>query len=42
MNYNNTFKSIINKIIPEIVDNFKVQQNINEIEALIKKLVKRE
>lgn len=40
--YNNTFKPIINKIIPEIVDNFKVKSNINEIEALIKQSAKRE
>lgn len=39
--YNNTFKPIINKIIPEIVDNFKVKSNINEIEALIKQSAKR-
>lgn len=40
--YNNTFKPIINKIIPEIVNDFKVKSNINEIEALIKKSAKRE
>lgn len=39
--YNNTFKPIINKIIPKIVDDFKVKSNINEIEALIKKSAKR-
>ena len=40
--YNNTFKPIINKIIPEIVNDSKVKSNINEIEALIKKSAKRE
>ena len=40
--YNHTFKPIINKIIPEIVENFKVQSNISELERKIKKSAKRE
>lgn len=39
--YHNTFKPIINKITPEIVENFKVQSNMNEIEASIKQSAKR-
>lgn len=40
--YNNTFKPIINKIIPEIVNDFKVQLNISELERKIKQSAKRE
>lgn len=40
--YNNTFKPIINKIIPEIVKDFKVQSNISELERKIKQSAKRE
>lgn len=39
--YHNTFKQIINDITPEIVNNFKVQSNMNEIEASIKQSAKR-
>lgn len=39
--YNNTFKPIINKIIPEIVNDFKVKSNINELERKIKQSAKR-
>ena len=40
--YNNTFKPIINKIIPEIVKDFKVQSNISELERKIKQSAKME
>lgn len=39
--YNNTFKPIINKITPEIVNDFKAKSNINEIETVIKQSAKR-
>ena len=39
--YHNTFKQMINDITPEIVNNFKVQSNMNEIEASIKQSAKR-
>lgn len=39
--YNHTFKPIINKIIPKIVDDFKVKSNMNKIELSIKQSAKR-